>query len=148
MPYVTPDDFEAQSLPADAFAGLDEAQVTQALEWASRFADSFLSKRYKLPLVSYGDDLKSIVADLAQYKILSIRGFRPNSGNDEISVKRYDDAVAWLRELSRGHAELVGAIDQTPDVDEEGSLSSSGPKLNWSSARKHFPGRSKCGGCE
>src|SRR5258706_16340931 len=119
MAYLTQAECLDQAIPADAFATLSPTTIDKALLWASTIADSYLGKRYSLPLTAWGEDLKAMVGDLAQYRLLSRLGFRPNSGNDEIAVKRYDDAVKWLQSVSKGDAALAGAVDATPAVDEE-----------------------------
>lgn len=120
--YLPSEEFLDQSIPAGAIDGLDDVTIDRALDWASRLADSYLRKRYELPLVSWSDDLKTCVGDLAAFRLLSHRGFRPGSGNNEIIVRRYDDAIAWLKDISRGICELVDAVDQTTDTDEAGPI--------------------------
>lgn len=129
--YITNEEFGSQALPGDSFASLSAGEITRAIVWASSTADSYLRKRYTLPLVSWSEDLKSVVCDLAQYKLLSRRGFKPGSGQDQIAVKRYDDAILWLRSASSGSVE-VDCVDSTPEVDEDGSLSASLPPVNFS----------------
>lgn len=130
--YLTSAEFLDQTIPGDAFSGLTSTQVSTALEWCSSFADSYLTKRYSLPLVSWGSDLKSAVGNIAQYELLSRRGFRPGSGNDIVAKDRRDAAVAWLRDVSNGVAGLADAIDSTPAVDEEGPLAASQSKTSFS----------------
>ena len=122
MPYLTRTEFLDQSLPAGVIDGLSNETIDAALVWASRQADSYLSKRHTLPLVSWDEDLKALVGDLAQYRLLSRRGFRPGSANDQIAVKRYDDAIAWLRDLAKGNCELANVEDSSEPVDEDGPL--------------------------
>jgi phage gp36-like protein len=122
MPYLSRSEFVDQSLPAGVIDGLSNETIDNALIWASRQADSYLSKRYTLPLVSWDEDLKALVGDLAQYRLLARRGFRPGSGNDQTSRMRYDDAIAWLRDFAKGNCELANIEDSTVTVDEDGPL--------------------------
>jgi phage gp36-like protein len=122
MPYLTRQEFLDQIVPEAVVSGLSDATIDEALEGSSREADSYLAKHYALPLIEWSSDLKRAVGLLAQYHLLSRKGFRPNSGNDQIAIKRYDDTVAWLTKISRGDCELVGCVDSTPDVDEDGPL--------------------------
>lgn len=130
--YLTQAEFLDQTIPGAAFTGLTSTQVNTALEWSSRFADSYLIKRYALPLVSWGSDLKSAVGSIAQYELLSRRGFRPDSGNDIVSKDRRDAAVLWLRDVSNGIAGLAEVVDSTPGLDEEGPLGASQAKTSFS----------------
>ena len=58
------------------------------------------------------------------------RGFRVTGELNELIVKLYDDAIAWLMEVSKGNI-VPQCIDSTPDVDEEGSLAVSGAKISF-----------------
>lgn len=137
MAYLTRVQFLDQSIPGDAFSGLTDQQIDDALSWASDEADSYLGKRYQLPLISWGNDLRRKTGELAQYYLLSRRGFRPNSGNDEIAIKRYDDAIKWFRDVSNGVVVLASTVDSSPLLDEEGPLASSEPKTSF----RTFTGR-------
>lgn len=128
--YLTKQEFLDQTIPGDAFAGLTDQQINDALLWASKIADSYLRKRHTLPLVSFGEDLKSNVGDLAQWRLLSRRGIRPGSGNNELAKDRYDDALAWFVRVSKGDVEIE-CVDSTPDVDEGGSLADSDLANDW-----------------
>jgi phage gp36-like protein len=123
--FLTRAEFLDQTIPADVVSGLSTATIDAALVWASGVASSYLRKRYSLPLVSWGEELKSAVGELAQWKLFGRRGVRPGSGNNEIAEKRYDDAIAWLRDLAKGLVELE-CVDSTPELDEDGPLSASG----------------------
>lgn len=129
--YLTRDEFFSQTIPGDAYTGLDAAQIDTALTWASSQADSYLRKRYTLPLVRWGDDLRSAVGELAQFKLLGRRGVRPGSGNNELARDRYTDALDWFDKVARGLVQ-IDCTDSTPDVDEEGSLTASQPPMSWS----------------
>ncbi len=131
--YTSNTEFFDQAIPSDVFSGLSDDQITEALVWASSIADGYIRVRYTLPLAApYDEALKANVADIAAYRLSKRRGFRPGSGNDEIIVDAYKDAIEWLTQLSAGKVRL-GCLDATPDVDEEGSLAISEQlKNNWS----------------
>jgi phage gp36-like protein len=124
--YLTPAQYLQLEMPDDTFTGLSAGTVDAAIAWASSQANGYLRKRYALPLIQWGDDLRQQVAALATWQLLRKRGFQPGSGADDSVVMAKDDALRWLRDISVGHAELDDAIDSTPAVDEEGSLSAPG----------------------
>lgn len=124
--YLTEAEYLQLELPDDALEGVASATIEAAIAWASSQANSYLRKRYTLPLTQYGDDLKQQVAALATWQLMRKRGFQPGSGADESVVLAKDDAMRWLKDIARGHAELDDAIDSTPAVDEEGSLAATG----------------------
>lgn len=127
---ITRAEFIDQTIPGDAFDGLSDATIDAALVWASGVALSYLRKRYKPPLVSWGEELKSAVGEIAQWKLLARRGIRPGSGNNEIAEKRYDDAIAWLRDVAKGLVE-VDCVDSTPSVEEDGSQAASDTPISF-----------------
>lgn len=139
--YLTEAEYEALELPDDALTGLAAGTVDAAIAWASSLANSYLRKRYTLPLVQYGDDLRQQVAALATWQLMRKRGFQPGSGADESVVVGKEDAIRWLRDVSHGHAELDGAVDSSPSVDEEGSLSVAG---DASEPFRFFTGSAGC----
>lgn len=128
--YVTKAQFLDQGLPSEAFANLSDSTIDAALMWASSTADSYLRKRHKLPLVSYSDDLRSVVTDIASWKLLKRHGFNPTSKSDAAVVKGYDDAIATLRDVAKGLVEF-DVVDSTPDPDEEGTLAASEEKTSF-----------------
>jgi phage gp36-like protein len=128
--YLTNAEFLAQTIPGAAFSQLTSQQITDAILWASSTADSYLRKRYTLPLISWGVDLKRAVGKIVALDLLTRNGFRPGSGNDEIAVMQNDAAIKWLRDVSTGVVEL-DCVDSTPDADEQGSLADSSPRVNW-----------------
>lgn len=119
MAYATPTDLYRLALRQAALSGISSADQTQALEAASRVADSYLQARYQLPLAAWDDDLRRAVAIIAAYDLLSGRGFAPE-GSDEHVRLRYEDAISWLRDVSRSVVTPVGLVDSSPTAPNEG----------------------------
>jgi phage gp36-like protein len=142
--YLTAAEFSDQSIPNDALNGFPSDRISTALVWASGVADSYLRKRYTLPLISHGEDLKAAVADIAAYRLLRRRGFRPGSDSNDIIGEAYGAAIEWLREIRDGKAEIE-CVDSTPEVDEQGSLALSGAA---SSSFRFTTGVSPTTGCD
>ena len=84
MPYCTQDDLE-KLLPG--------AEI-----------DSYLAVRYVLPLTETPAQVKHLAVDLAIYHLYSRRGMML-----EIRGKNYDKAVAFLKDVAAGRAEIIGA---------------------------------------
>lgn len=82
----------------------------EALIAASDTADRYLCREFTLPLLKWGNDLRRLVAHIAVYDLMSVRGFQPE-GADALIVKRYDDAIAALREVGEGDACMPGIVD-------------------------------------
>ena len=114
--YATESEFSDLGLPTEATKNMTSGQINAALKVASRFADSYLAKRYTVPLETYGEDIKRCVIDIAQFDIMARRGFRPGSGADEIIIKRRDDAVDWLRQVAKKLVEPTGITETRPEI--------------------------------
>jgi phage gp36-like protein len=140
--YVTEAEFLDQGLPIDALTGILSATIIQALEWASSTANSYLRKRYTLPLVAWDDDLRRVVVKIAVYDLMCIRGFRPGSETDAAIVKNHDDAILWLKAVAKSEIE-PSITDSSADLDEGGPLASAEELTDFS----FYTGSSEDEGC-
>lgn len=84
----------------------DEERLVMALFQASREADSYLAVRLAVPLdisAVSPEPLKGYVCDMARYHLTSGFGMQ-----DTESVEaRYKAALAWLKDVAKGNAEIV-----------------------------------------
>lgn len=126
--YALAADLYALGLPSAALGDLSADAITAALVAASGAADGYLATRYKLPLVSCGDEVTRRVCHLAAFDLLTTRGTRPGDALDLI-VKRNDDAIAWFRDVSRGLVQPAGIVDATPTFDEQHPVLATGDAL-------------------
>jgi phage gp36-like protein len=106
--YVSRSDFLSKWQHAENFSSVDVSAVDEALANASSTVDSYLRKRYGLPLVTFGSDVRDAVAALAAYQLLTDRGFNPESAADKAIRTRYLDKVEWLEKVREGHVEIEG----------------------------------------
>lgn len=131
--YTTAAEFGDHGLPERALLGITTPQKDRALQWASRVADSYLSKRKVLPLLSWGEDLKDAVSNIAAYRLMGRRGNMPNQGNNSSLRDDYNAALAWLTLVSTGDTELVDCTDSNsdPTTEEATPLTASDPFVNF-----------------
>jgi phage gp36-like protein len=107
MSYATTDELldrigvDAVAAVADRAAdgSMDDEAVSGALDDAGQEIDSYLVQRYVLPLASIPGALKRVCIDMAMYHLSG------NRTTEEVE-KRYKNAIAWLRDISRGLAGL------------------------------------------
>ena len=145
-PYLTNDEFFRIALPGAPFRDLPPDTVTAVIQDASDMADGYFRKRFTLPMVSVGGDVKRQVAAIAAFDLLSRRGFRPDSGQDQVIVDRYEAAIEWFENVAKGLIE-PSVVDSTPEVDEDGSLATSGGgavNFHMTTGRR----RCNCGQCD
>ena len=128
MAYATRDDLARLGLPPAVLSAIPTADQDAALEAASDLADSYLSARYTLPLVSWEDDLRRAVAHIAAYDLMVRRGFNPTGADEQIRL-RYEDAIRWLEGVARGllHPQIV---DSSPE-DLPGPVGYTRPRRGW-----------------
>lgn len=107
----------ALGLPERALSNISATDIQSALEDASGIADTLLSVRYKLPLLTWGKDLRGFVCHIAAYNLMVGRGFNPTPGSsDEQLENRFKFAIKMLERISEGDANLVGVTDSSePD---------------------------------
>lgn len=98
---------ELQSMHDDG-----ELSVQKALMDAGEQINSYLSVRYITPII--GSEYLTIIAcDIARYRLYM------QNAEGEVQ-KRYDEAIAWLKDVSAGKANITFATPLTKD--EEGMI--------------------------
>lgn len=107
MAYATQTDLVNLGLPAAALGTLTAQQITQGLQSASDFADTFFRARWgqtAVPLASWDSTVTEAVARIAAVRLLRIRGYSPKSSADQQFQQGYEDAVDWLNKVQRQQA--------------------------------------------
>jgi len=129
--YATIDDLAQLGLRKLATAGLTDADLNAALVAASETADSYMRSQFRLPLVSWGADLRRHVAMLAAWDILSAqRGFNPDSPGNDIWLARYEQALSWFKDVSRGIVS-PNVVDSTPAKRDGAPRVNTSPRRGW-----------------
>ena len=93
---------------------LNDTAIEQALEQADEEIDSFIGRRYVLPLPTVPGMLNKVAMTIAFYWLSD----RDQQATDLVE-KRYEMALTTLREIANGKREL-GLL--TVDTPEEGSV--------------------------
>jgi len=129
--YATVDDLAQLGLKKLATAGISDGDLNAALVAASETADSYMRAQFRLPLTSWGADLRRHVAMLAAWDILSAqRGFNPDSPANEIWLARYEQALSWFKDVSRGIVS-PNIVDSTPTKRDGAPRVATAPKRGW-----------------
>lgn len=131
MELITDAELLAHGIAATAMSEVAEPTRDIHRAGGSSFVLSKLQKRYKLPLLSWSDDVKRCTAHIVAFDLLSLRGFNPRSGSDVAIKLRRDEAVKWLDEVVDGRAEPEAIVDSSTDVDERGVLIGSDDAQGW-----------------
>lgn len=103
---------ESEAAPGE----LDAAAITQAFDDATGEMDTYIGKRYPLPLVFSPAILTRLCLDIALYQL----GLDAH-GNTEEKRQRYEDAIRLLVRISKGEVELDLSSSAAPDTDEDGN---------------------------
>ena len=95
--------------------------ITERMKAAENLVESYLSVRYKLPLIASDGTIPSEVKDavltIAKYKLYA----RRNALNPSVQSE-YDDMISWLKMVAGGKADI-----SLPQVD--GSYTENGTSL-------------------
>lgn len=78
---------------------IDQARVDRALASADELLNSYISRRYPLPLPSTPPVLTSRACDIARFRL-------HKEGMHEEVRERYEEAVAWAKDVAAGRANL------------------------------------------
>lgn len=116
MPYATQQDmldrFGEEELlqlaDRDDSGVIDTAVLDAVLKDAEELIDSYLAKRYQLPLSNVPQSLVRISASIARY-------FLYKDEPTDAAQKGYDNAIAWLKDIAAGKA-LLDAEGVEPDA--------------------------------
>jgi phage gp36-like protein len=87
---------------------IDDTVVARALEDADGLINGYLQSRYALPLASVPATIVAIACNIARYQLFE-------DHVTEIVRKRYEDAIAWLKDVAAGKVSLGldGSGDET-----------------------------------
>lgn len=85
----------------DGDDAVDTAVVTRALDDASAEMDTYLRKRYQLPLAETPTYLRKVCVDLAIYNLADSMAMMNDTWE-----RRHKMAVDWLNRLAKGVVEL------------------------------------------
>jgi phage gp36-like protein len=136
LAYATQDDLtplrmtqdELIQLTDDTNSGeVDSDVVSGVLEEASGRVDSYCRDRYKTPL-QQSDTVKGLTLDIAVYLLFSRRR---NAKLHETIRQRYEDAIAWLKDISQGKAQLDQPQSAATPQTSLGTAVTSGKKLRF-----------------
>jgi phage gp36-like protein len=116
-------ELELAQLTAESGDVPDAAVVAEGIAQADAEIDAYLAVRYQLPLTETPPRVKSLAVDLALYHLYSRRSVAP-----EVRRQKYEDAVAFLKLVGAGKAEIVGAegVEVPGDVRDVTEVSSAG----------------------
>lgn len=139
MPYATQTDI-AELYGANALVVADHdrdgvpdtAAVTRALEAATGEIDTYLARRYQLPLAEVPSFLKQLCVDIALYRL----ALSADVASAEHRA-RYEDALSHLKAIADGRAALVftpapPAEGEEPDTSGPQPIVAGGPERLFS----------------
>ncbi|MCF8719215.1 gp436 family protein [Nitrospina gracilis] len=87
----------------------DDTKIDGMIADAEGTVDGYLATRYDTPLATVPNIIKTITVDVAVYRLHGRR-----QGPPEDVVKRYEDAIRYLRDIAKGVVTL-GVDTPAPD---------------------------------
>jgi len=82
---------------------VDETIADAALARASDEADSYLARRYAVPVSPVPPALSAVVCDIARFRLTGT-----TAQEADPITERYRLAIQWLERVAKGHADLPG----------------------------------------
>ncbi len=121
MAYATADDFQVRFGEAELLSladrdgddEVDTAVIDSALADASTEIDSYVSRRYSVPVAGSSDQLKKIACDIARWHLYT------DAPHEKVEAA-YKRAVDWLKDVGAGRANLDVAGEE-PEAGSAGS---------------------------
>jgi phage gp36-like protein len=118
MAYCTEDDL-FNMIPEEDLTDLtvesgdvpDSTVVADAISKADAEIDSYLGVKYVVPVSPTPDQVKALSVDLAIYHLYSRHSIVP-----PVRQQKYDDAVAFLKQVAAGTAVITGPNGEAPTV--------------------------------
>jgi phage gp36-like protein len=102
--YATPTDLaQVGALPAFV-QSLTAAQMSEAIQTASAFMDTYLSSKFTLPLKQISYDVVQCCCVIAIYYLVQARGYNPNNPAEDTYRIRYEQQCRWLKDVANGQA--------------------------------------------
>jgi phage gp36-like protein len=121
MAYSTQDDIlsmipqtELAALTSEAGEIPDGQTVAEAISRADAEIDAALGLRYAVPFSPVPERVKTLSVDLALYHLYSRRGVAP-----EVWRRKYQDALAFLKQVVGGQATLAGSSGDPPGASRD-----------------------------
>jgi len=104
---------------------IDEFVVENAIADAGNRIDSYLGQRYSLPLATIPGGIKDACIHMARYNLYDDK--KPEWVKD-----RYNEAVAWLKDIATGKASL-GEIEEPAAAPSSGKVvvQQGNSKFDW-----------------
>lgn len=107
----------------DGTGMINDDRIQDALDDASAEIDSYIAKAVDLPLVEVPRILKSVCRDLALHRLYV------NIGHSmEARKSLRDDAITYLKSVSRGDAALGDGGNVAPEIVTPGIAMTEGPE--------------------
>lgn len=94
--YLTIAEFKALALPPRAYRDVDDADLQVKLDHYEAIVNSYIARRYILPLTSFGGGVRQAVVNIGAYEMLKWRGVNATDGANS-TVK--DDYLKTLSDL-------------------------------------------------
>lgn len=102
-------------IAAAALSNVDVDVLNAALRAASAQIDESLGAQFVLPIVSWGVGVTDVCCELAAYRALAIRGFNPDTIDENIR-KMYEDALKRLERWASDKGAVPAVVDSSPNA--------------------------------
>ncbi len=122
--YASTADLTNYGAPAAALAAFTSQQQQNALDAAAALVDSYIGARFKLPLITWGLDLRRACAIIAADDLMRARGANPDAPLVKDLHENAQAQLRWLRLVAEGIVVPI-ATDSSSGGTQLGNFTSS-----------------------
>ena len=127
--YAQPADLAAIGVLGTFLQTTPVSDQVQAIRSASATIDSYVGQRYTLPIVQWSYDVQQYCCWIAAYVLVQQRGYKPANAAEDTFKLRYDQAIAWLRDVARSVATPAQIVDSSPNAQPGASAPAAQPQV-------------------
>lgn len=128
--YCTLAEITTLGINPEAVEAIDPTRKEAAISEASDKMDGYLGAQFKLPLLTWGKDVRGCCARLAAIRLLRVRGTGPEDSQTLEEMEGRE--TAWLRDVAKGIVQPQ-VTDSSPS--SELGVPSSQPRIVTASSR-------------
>ena len=110
---------ELVKLTAESGTTVDDTIVAEQIEGADSVIDSYLGKKYVVPMSPVPARVKNLSIFISIYNLHFRRTGKLGSVNEAVRTA-YEDAIAFLRDVAGGKAVIDGAVTPTANTNTTG----------------------------
>jgi phage gp36-like protein len=126
--YATPTDLQNVGGTPAFVQSLTAAQMQEAIQNASALIDAYLGSYLVLPLIQIDPSITQKCCEIAIWYLITARGYNPQKTAEAMFEKRFEQALAFLKDCANNKARPAGVKDSSPSAQPGAAALPAGPQ--------------------